>query len=494
MAPLLVITAVNVFSLPLFVRYLGAEKYALWAYVSMFTGMFGFADLGLGGAVGRYIGVAIGRGDHAAVREYWGTGNVIAIPLLALMAVVFAGIGVVFGPTWFNVAPANTGLLRACFVSGGLSLFVSFYAQCWNLLSQAHLQFRFTSVLRTASSVLQIIPAIAIANLTHNPFLINLWSVLIGLLQLSVFVWHSRRHYRLGLELRWASRARAREMAAYTGKTFATLLVGSFFGSVDRLVLGKLAPPDGLDFTRYNIASNAGQRIQGLSVAIMGPVFHNTSRAVGARGITSAAEVYNQTFDFTFGWYVLVAIWASLWHPVLLRLWLGRELGQAVEPVFAPLIIASCLTAIGSISVGQIGPLNRVGIGLIFNLVTGVLTGAGVYFGWRLGGVIGVAYGFLFSRAALVAQDLFVIRLIKGGGWLAGRTWLHLSAQCLIGAGFACFYLVFPRYSLWLMMPAAIHGSLVAAWLSRHQLRKVPAGIAWLRDLRCAPFPPAPEP
>src|SRR5438093_78605 len=142
-APLVVISAVNIFSVPLFYRYLGAELYALWFYVITFTGVFGFADLGLGVAVGRYIGVALGKADHKAVREYWGTGNFIAIPLLALMGLSFMVIGVIYGPKWFNVSTANIALLRACFVTGGMGLFLNFYGQFWNILSQAHLDFRF---------------------------------------------------------------------------------------------------------------------------------------------------------------------------------------------------------------------------------------------------------------------------------------------------------------------------------------------------------------
>src|ERR1700681_3269474 len=119
MAPLLVVTVMNVVSVPLFYRYLGAELYALWFYVLTFTGAFGFMDLGLGVAVGRYIGVALGRKDAQAVREYWATGNAIAIPLLAVMGLFFAIIGVVFGPKWFNVDPSFIALLRWCFIAGG---------------------------------------------------------------------------------------------------------------------------------------------------------------------------------------------------------------------------------------------------------------------------------------------------------------------------------------------------------------------------------------
>src|ERR1700719_4799734 len=92
--PLITVTVINIASVPLLCRYLGAEMYALWFYVLTFTGAFGFMDLGLGVAVGRYIGVALGRNDFQAVREYWGTGNSIAIPLLAVTGI---GCGVIRG-------------------------------------------------------------------------------------------------------------------------------------------------------------------------------------------------------------------------------------------------------------------------------------------------------------------------------------------------------------------------------------------------------------
>src|SRR5215831_13857618 len=85
MMPLLVISVVNVVSVPLFLRTLGHDMYALMGYIAVFTGMFGFADLGLGVVVGRYIGVALGKGDQDAVRSYWATGNSIVLPMLLSM-------------------------------------------------------------------------------------------------------------------------------------------------------------------------------------------------------------------------------------------------------------------------------------------------------------------------------------------------------------------------------------------------------------------------
>jgi O-antigen/teichoic acid export membrane protein len=470
MAPLLAVTALNFFSVPLFLRYLGDEMYALWFYVITFTGMFGFADMGLGVATSRYVGMALGKGDQRAVHEYWGTGNLIVLPLLGLAGILFAVLGYFWGPVWFNVAPANRNLLRLCFLLGGVSLFVNYYAQVWVFLLQAHLEFKFTNLLRTIFSLVQVLGAIGIAVLTRNPAWICAWTAVVGLVQLTLLVEHSRRRYGVHLELKSARRERAQEMALFTGKVFTSLLAGSLFGSMDRMILGKLAPA--IDFAHYTIAGNVGMRLQGLGTAVIGPIFHNTNRAVGGAEHASPARIYNEMFHFMFPWYLLAAVWLSLWHPVLLRAWLGQERATTVGPLFVPMIVAFCLMALANISTSQLSALNRVGTTITFLTVAGLLAAAAVYLGWHFFGVTGVAYGFLASRLAFVLQDVYTIRLVKAGGWFSPETWTQIGIQCLIAVAFAATFLVLPRNSLWLLCPAMLHAAVVALWLLRHSFRR----------------------
>jgi O-antigen/teichoic acid export membrane protein len=484
MAPMLVTAAMGFVSLPLSRRYLGDDMFALWYYVISFGGMFGFADLGLGVAVGRYIGVALGKNDQEAVRSYWGTGNLIIIPFLMLMTVTFVGLGAWLGPKWYNVSPVHANLLRACFVAGGCGLFFGYYSQYWNILTQAHLDFKFIGVLRATTALLQVIPALVLAYLTQNPLVVVSWGALIALLELGVFVWHGRKNYQLGLNFRVASFTRAREMAVYIGKNFLGLIVGSTFSQIDRQILGRFASH--ADYNNYTFAGNIGNRLQSLSVAVMGPVFYNTTRAVGGARNASASAIYNETFSFVFEWYLLAAIWVGLWHPVLVRFWLvhtmGMELGQQtalqVAPLLTPLVVACCISAIANISGAQLASINRLGAAIGFTATAGVLATAGVWMGWHVAGIIGAAYGFLFSRVAYLAQDLFTIHLIKAGGWLDLHTWLKIGAQGMVGAVFALSYLLFQSDSYWLLIPAALHGGLTAAWLLRHPARKFIAG-AW---------------
>ena len=461
MAPLLVITVINIVSVPLFYRYLGAEMYALWFYVQTLSGSFGFMDLGLGVAAGRYIGISLGRGDHAAIREYWGTANSIAIPLLAGMALLFTGLGFYLGPKWFNVAPQNTSLLRWAFVAGGLGLFLSYYGQFWNILSQAHLDYKFIGLLRTGIVVPQVAVALALAYWTSNPLLLISWSALIALLQLAIYMLHARQTYGLGLAFRFFRWARTTEMSSFTAKTFGALLCGTIFNSIDRLVLGRLAPS--ADFAHYTIAANAGARVQGLSGAVMGPVFCNTSIALDKP--SGPAAIYNEAFSLVFGWFLLVALWSAVWYPVALTVWLGPDMARGIGAVFPLLMAGFCLNAVANISASQLGPLNRVGTQAIFQVATGLFTVLCIYLGWKSFGLVGVAIGYLVGRAGDLVQDLYVIRLIGGGGWLARSTWRMVLIQVSVAVVFYAIYRTTDT-QLWISAGvAAAHAALIAVYL-----------------------------
>jgi O-antigen/teichoic acid export membrane protein len=473
MAPLLVISAVNIVSVPLFYRFLGPEMYAIWFYVNTLNGTFGFTDLGLGAAVGRFLGIALGAQDRKALEQYWGTSNLLALVVVSVMTAVFIGLSVTFGPKWFQVPPEHVGLLRWAFVAGGFSLWFGYYGNFWLVLSQAHFDFKFIGLWRSILTVAQVTTTLWLAWFTHNPVLLIWAGALFGLLQLAIFFWHSIKNYKLGLNLRDSSMRRARELFGFSNKVFGVILVNSFGGSLDRLILGKLAPPAA--FTDYNICNNFGSRIAALGGSIMGPVFHQTSRAVGKGDREQTAAIFNESFNWTFGFYALGAIWTIFWHSIFLRLWLinDHDLARLVAPVFTPLVVAFCITGIGMISSAQLLPLNRAGVELVFVIIRTICLGLFAGLGWCWGGLAGVAWGVLASRVVTIAQDLYAIRLIGGGGWLTWRTWHNLLVQIAVGGAFFALSRFLPAQSLWLIVPAALHGGIMMLWLLRHQLRKV---------------------
>jgi O-antigen/teichoic acid export membrane protein len=472
MIPLLVSSALGFITMPLVYRYLG-EGFAFFQAVQLFGSSFGFMDLGFGTAVGRYIGVALGRGDKEAVRAYWATGNALALPLLAAMTVVFIALGALAGPGWFQFihTAEDRYLLQWCFVLGGLGMFMSFYTQFWNVVSQAHLDFKFISILRTGANTAQALAAVGVAWMTGSPSLVFAWSVVIGVAQLGVFAWHSRKYYGLGFNFREASRARLHEMAGFTGKTLVGCIVGSLLGRIDQVTVGRLA--SGLAFPNYPAATNATGRLTNLSLAAAGPVYFHSARAVGS-GQRSLGEIFDEMFSIVLDWYCFASTWLLVWSPLVLNLWWGRTtppgqtetVAHMLAPIFPILVFAFSLSAIACVSASQLGPLNRVGTEVVFVVVSGVMTAACVLIGWRANGLVGVAYGLLVSRVIVVIEDIYVARIVGAKGWFSLKSWRRILLQVALAL---VFLAIRPNIasSLWASIGlACLHGGLIGSWLA----------------------------
>jgi O-antigen/teichoic acid export membrane protein len=410
MMPILVTSIISVVSVPLYFRFLGDEMYAIWFYVGTLTGAFGFMDLGMGVAAGRYMGVAMGRGDQKAVEEYWATSHVIVFPFVLFFAFVFVVVGAFFAPEWFKLAGSDAATLRWAILWGGIGLFFSYYGQMWNVLAQAHLDFKYLSILRTWTGIASTLGTVAVALLSRNVAVIMAYTTALGLLQFVLLYFRGNNHYKLPLKISHFRKSRLIEMLPYTSKAFAQLISGSVLGSLDRIFLGRLAPA--ADFAAFGVSQNIGNRVAGLSVAIMGPVFHNTTRGVGGDETKKPADVYRESFAFMFPCYSLVIIGVFFWAGPVTELWLGPKYGPAVGAVFPWIIAALCLNAISNISISQTGGLDRVGTLAIFHTIASLLSLAGVTIGWHFGQMTGAAIGFALSRLIWFVQDMLVRKWI----------------------------------------------------------------------------------
>jgi len=410
MMPILVTSVVSIVSVPLYFHVLGDQMYAMWFYVGTLTGAFGFMDLGIGVAVGRFIGVAIGKGDTGAVREYWATGNAIALPFVAFFSVVFVVVGCIWGPAWFKVEGSDASILRWGVFWGGVGLFFSYYGQMWNILAQAYLDFKYLSILRTWVGLATSLGTVLVAYLSQNIATILAFSAAMGVFPFVLLLLRGNRHYKLPLRIKDFRKARLIEMLPYTLKTFGQLLSGSILGSLDRVFLGRLAPA--ADFAAFGVSQNIGGRVAGLSVAIMGPIFHNTARGVGGDETKNPADVYRESFRFMFPWYSLLIVGVFFWSSPVTQLWLGPNYGTSVGVAFPWVVAALSLTAISNISGAQLGGLNRVGTGLILQTVAALLSAIGVVGGWHFAGLVGASVGFMASRVVWIVQDALVRRWV----------------------------------------------------------------------------------
>ena len=77
----------SLISIPLTVRYLGAERYGLWVVLTSIISVMGFADLGIGNGVLNAVSEAYGKEDRDLAREYVSSAFGILLVIAAILAV-----------------------------------------------------------------------------------------------------------------------------------------------------------------------------------------------------------------------------------------------------------------------------------------------------------------------------------------------------------------------------------------------------------------------
>jgi O-antigen/teichoic acid export membrane protein len=116
--------AVSFFLSPFIVRHLGNSAYGVWVLLVSMTGYLGFLDLGIRGAVTRYVAKFHSQGDHE--RSSWTVSSACGLFLSAgAIAVVAAFIFSVFAVPHFKIPPAYLKAAQLVVLLAGLNVAIS---------------------------------------------------------------------------------------------------------------------------------------------------------------------------------------------------------------------------------------------------------------------------------------------------------------------------------------------------------------------------------
>lgn len=410
---LVVLSALSFLLLPLMVRGLGLEGYALYTLMGTFAGYLALLTLGAGSTVVKFIAERRGRGDSAGVRAAAGLG------LFLHSAGVLAGAGVLFvARGWLTDA-----LLQVTPAAGADAAF---------LIGAAAAAAVFSSLLQFAVAIYQGLQRFALANVivvAQSVLVLGGSALLVwlgfGLRPLAVyFVAAHAALCALALPPAWAALPAAgaapppsdgtREFASFAFHIFLAQLAWSATFQWDRLVLGSRLPL--ADLTYYLVPAMLLQKLSSLPSSIMLSLFPMISEMEGRGEADSLARVYLRGGQFVLWLVVPGFILLSLLAPQFLSLWLG-----------------------GDFSAKGVWPLRMLAVGYFFNMLgampTTAASGRGrpaytagyqaaqaalCFVGWIVfiprWGLAGAALSFALAQALsavpfvwLVSRDLFGI-------------------------------------------------------------------------------------
>jgi O-antigen/teichoic acid export membrane protein len=433
---------------PLVVHSLGDAAYGVWVLLGAMVGYLGLLDLGVRGAVTRYVARFRSAQDHGSASRLASTA-LTTFAAAGILAVALSGGLALLVDRAFHIPPALVAQARLVVVLCGLNVAASLVSGVFSGVVVGMERFDLSNGLEIAIGALRAV-AIVVA-LKSRAGLVGLaWvqlaaTVLRGL----AAAWLARRLYpELTLNLGQGDARLLQMIFAYGLASSVLQLTGSLVLYSDSLVIGAFLPVGMITF--FAIAANLTEYARSLVSGISYTVTPMTSalevtgqdRAV-ARTVVSAARV---------GTLVVLPIVVTfmLRGATFIGLWMGPEYAELSGRVLW--VLALALWSVAG-----------------YQVVTGVMLGIGKH--------AGLVPGLVIEAACNLALSIVLIRPlgILGSAW--GTTIPRVAASLLFAPWYVRRTLGIPMRTMWL-----------AVWL-RPTLAMLPFAAATYAVERLWPAP-----
>ena len=341
-------TGVTFISFPLYLHYLGYEKYGVWLVLSTVISFVQLSSLGMGPAVTKLVAEEYGRGDTKSIQAYVTTAFLILMimGMLALIVLLFFGEEIL---SLFKLGTENTiiGLKLLPFM-GLLTVYV-FVVQIFSgtlsgLGRMDQVNYR--------DSICRVIALIASIAMLYRG--LGIVSLLIGNAVSSVFMHVTsvvlvRRIIRVPV-IRFSKwdMGRFRNLLRFGSAIFGGSLISMLFSPFNKLMLSRYAGVSSIPI--YEIAFTGTMQIRGLiesGLRALMPEISRISSDIKRNGIDRISQLYRNSMKIIiFAGIPLYGLLALL-SPWLLRIWLGESFVESIPGVFRIMLISTFISLMG---------------------------------------------------------------------------------------------------------------------------------------------------
>jgi O-antigen/teichoic acid export membrane protein len=389
-------------SIPLTVRYLGAEQYGLWVTIASVTALLGFADLGLSSGLVNGISEAQASNDeHSARRYVASTFYLLAVIAIALGAAFAAIYGSVSWASVFNVtssaAAQVSGAALAVFVAVTLvGLPVGIAPRIRSGYQEGWANGIWDSVASVVSFAALIVAIVAGASLPWLVLALGggplISSVLNGVSVLRSRPWLRPRIHDVT--------RRAADRMLRLGVLFFILQVAGIAAvETDNIVIARLLGADSV--AQYAIPMRLFLFVPLMSNLVVTPLWPAYRDALMRRDSKWVTRTMRRSLLGTAAWGLVVSAFLVLFGGPIVRVWAGGDISPDRSLLLA-LGAFSVLLCVGQAFAVYMNAANVVGfqavclsIMVVLNLALSIVLTNAI-------GISGPAWGSAISMALVV--------------------------------------------------------------------------------------------
>lgn len=458
---------VNLALVPYILGKVGEDTYGVLLNVMAITGLLAILDIGVSGAVERYIAREAALGDDRACREYWLTSFVAyLLPSAILLLVVMPA------SSWIEhmirLDPSQHGTARSLTLIAVAMLALGFPANAYRGVLRGYQRGFFIAVVEIITDVVRA--GLIVVTLHY-------WTTNIVMVMAVTAVTTIASNFALVVAVHWHYSWARYQRAAVRRDRFGSILrfsIASFMGQVafmlnvhlHRLLIGKILGPADVA-VYYTVAIVFRDMIENLHLQFTGTMIAPVAKYQAADNLNAVRNLLLLGSKYGLILAGLLAAPIAAFAEPLLRIWLHRT-PEYVQ--YAPLLAASVLLSLMELSRGAshavlVGMARLRFLGVV-NLVAVALDGILViifleYTSWRLYGVLAATgCAILFRRTLINCYACRTVSIPPHRFFLKCVVWPLIPAAISLAAGWTIQRWYVPTNMLELLVTGTAAGGI----------------------------------
>lgn len=439
---------------PVIVQGLGADAYGIRGLVISITGYFALLDLGLNGAVTKYLAEYHAQNNKPLMTELLGT-TLTTYTVLGLLG----GVLIWFLAEWFTtkifiIPPEFYTQSVWAFRLTGVGFFLSMITWWGSSIPTGIQRFDVFNGISIGFGTITTLGTVAAVLMGYGLIGVVMANVLSNVIAVIAY-WIAIRKLIPDIVIRFSfDRAMFKRTVLFGLYMVAFRIFSLFFAQLDSMLIGALIGAAAVTF--YIVPLQIAQVIHGINGKLMQIVFPMASELSATADQRNLERLFFRGFNLSMVAGLAAAVPLAVVGEQFLRYWMSPEIAQQSTTVLELLILTFFLAGLTALTTSFLGGINHPQFIMYGSLISGV---AGLVFYTiliRPLGVNGVALGKLFSVTLTVAFYMVVCRRTAGiSVSVMGKIFFHTLGIGIL-VGILSYLIVTPFVdSLWATIFAA---------------------------------------
>ncbi len=357
-------------SIPYIINNLGADVYGILALTFIITGYFSQLDLGLGGAIIKFVAEYDAKNDYEKLKNIFGTALILYFVLGIIGMILLTLFTKFFLLKIFNIPNRLSGATKIVFYVTSIAFFFKMFQIFFQSFSFGFQRIYEVNKVNIVSQTLKIAFIVLLIYLGYGIVSIAISNSLLTIFQLILLIFLLKR-IKQPIFCFSFKKDVAKKLIKYSLQMFSGSFMGTITGQIDKLAIGMFLPLSYLSY--YTVPKDASTRINEVTGNIVTAVYPKFGELFGKGSKEEIKKLFLRIIKIIAILTTVVGIFILCFSYDILRIWINGKFAKQSFRALQVFSIGAMVNSVAVLSAFLFNAVNLARYPALLNVFTGIL-------------------------------------------------------------------------------------------------------------------------